>query len=283
MKAFVSDIHANLEALCEVFRDIDEQNVDEVICLGDIVGYGAEPVACVDFILQRSVKTLMGNHDFALLYGPVGFNPIAADAIQITHEIMEPHVKDAPGVLPECFEPHFYTCAHNHKDPQCLIMEHSEGYRWDFLKKLDNMIRDDNLLYVHASPLQPVYEYVYPDKFATTWNPERITQLMEKVDWLSFCGHTHHPCAISSTLKCIYPERVGYTLELNPEEKYIINVGSVGQPRDRDNRACYLLLDEENHTITWRRVEYDIETAIKKIEAMCGKDSWCGYRLRLGK
>lgn len=280
MKAFISDIHANLEALCAVFSDIEQQQVDEIICLGDIVGYGADPEACVDMVMQRADKTVVGNHDDALMNGPVGFNPIAADIIRLTHDRMEPLVEET---APDCFEPRFYPCAHEQKDPPCLIMEHSEQYRWDFLKELEKKIYDTSLLYVHASPLQPIHEYVFPDKFVSSWKPHRIEELLQHVDWLAFCGHTHHPCAISSTLSCRYPEGAAFTLTLNQEEKYIINIGSVGQPRDNDNRACYMLFDEENRAVTWRRVAYDIATAAGKIEGMCGKGNWCAYRLTLGK
>ncbi len=282
MKAIISDIHANFKALCSVFEDIEKQSVSEVICLGDIVGYGADPEACVDAIMEKTQTTLVGNHDYALIHGPIGFNPIAADVIRMTREIMMPH-ESVENETPDCFEPEYFPCVNHGGEPTCLILKHKDKSRWSFIEKLIAESSENSVLYVHASPLEPTHEYVYPDKFESMWNPSRINEMLNKVDWLAFCGHTHHPCAISSTMKCYYPEQCDYHLALDPEEKYIINVGSVGQPRDRDPRSCYLLYDEDAHTITWRRVAYNIDTTIKKIESMCGKDNWCGYRLRLGK
>lgn len=280
MIAFISDIHANLEALCSVFDDIDNQKVDEIICLGDIVGYGADPVSCVDRVMDRANITLMGNHDHALINGPDGFNPLAAEVIEMTHNIMEPVNKNGST---DCYEPSFYTCPCENKKPHCLIMEHSEESRWLFEKELPQSIRRGNRLYIHGSPLDPINEYVLPDTFERFWNPERLQLMFDTIDGLAFCGHSHVPCAITSDFRCVYPVNCDYRLSLDHNKKYIINAGSVGQPRDRDNRSCYLLFDEERYTIEWRRITYDIESAMKKIEEMCGKENWCSVRLMLGK
>jgi predicted phosphodiesterase len=282
MKAIISDIHANLEALCAVIADIDRNNVDEIICLGDIVGYGADPEACVDLIMDKAAITLMGNHDLALLDGPIGFNPIAADLIRMTRERMDPQMHpEKKADLPD--DVSYFPCADDACGPKCLICNHSEEVRWRFLGALPEKHLDDTALYVHASPLNPVHEYIFPDKFARMWNPERIRELCSAVPKVAFCGHTHRPCAITSTLLCYYPENVGYTLKLNADTKYIVNTGSVGQPRDGDARSSYVLFDEGAGTITWRRVAYNIDATVKKIDEMCGKNNFCGWRLRFGK
>lgn len=282
MKAIISDIHANLEALCNVCEDIEKHNVDEIICLGDIVGYGADSEACTDIIMDKVNHTIMGNHDYALINGPEGFNPMAADVIFMTRDIMLPHESNNK-IIPDCFEPSYYPCLKKGKKPFCFIKKHSEHSRWKFLEKLPTTYKDGQLLYFHGSVFDPINEYTFPDKFERWWNPDRIKSMFDKIDLLAFCGHTHQPCVITSNLKCFYPEKCNYQLTLDPKEKYIINVGSVGQPRDRDNRACYLLFNEGKNTIEWRRISYDIETAMKKTEAMCGRESWCALRLMLGR
>jgi predicted phosphodiesterase len=282
MKAFISDIHANLEALCNVLEDVEKHSIDEIICLGDIVGYGADPVACIDQIMSKADVTILGNHDNALINGPEGFNPLAAEIIELTQKIMDHGQADEDNV-PDSFEPKFYECPCENKKPNCMIMEHSEDSRWIFEKDLPVSIEAGNLLYVHGSPLDPVNEYVLPDKFERAWNPERLKYMFDKIDKLAFCGHSHIPCAITSDYRCVYPVDCDYRLSLDKNKKYIINAGSVGQPRDRDNRACYLLFDEERYTIEWRRIPYDIEAAMKNIEDMCGKENWCSVRLMLGK
>lgn len=282
MQALISDIHANLEALCEVLNDIDNRAVDEIVCLGDVVGYGPDPEACVDFIMGRTAFTLKGNHDYALIHGTTGFNPLAAEAIRLTREIMEPAADDDLQP-PDGGQPVKCPCRTEDQKPSCLLLEHSSPDRWHFLRNLPETRRTDPELYVHASPLNPVFEYVLPDRFTKGWKPDRLREMFEKIEHLAFCGHTHIPCAIDSDLKCFYPTDDASELALLPDLKYIINTGSVGQPRDGDNRSCYLLYDDKKHTVRWRRIAYDIESTTRKIEAMCGKDNYCATRLRLGR
>jgi diadenosine tetraphosphatase ApaH/serine/threonine PP2A family protein phosphatase len=124
---------------------------------------------------------------------------------------------------------------------------------------------------------------VFPDIFEGNWDPGRIRELTNSINRFCFCGHTHIPCAISSEGECTYPPGPDKCITLDPGKKYIINTGSVGQPRDRDSRACYLLWDGRALTVQWRRVAYDITATIAKIEEMCGKDNWCAQRLLYGK
>ena len=276
--ALISDIHGNLEALCAVLDDIADFPVDEIICLGDIVGYGPDPEACTDIVMNKAQLTLMGNHDYALLHGPANFNPMAANVIYLTQERMAPHPEsdgaDAASPLP---------CIVDGVIPQCLVPMHSKTSRWRFIRDLPDRLERDDALFVHASPLEPITEYVFPDVFANAWRPHRIPELMGSIKRLCFCGHTHIPCAIASDLECIYPPECDYRWAFNPDKKYIINTGSVGQPRDHDNRACYLLYDTDGQTILWRRVGYDIAAVAAKSEAMCGKDNWCAMRLLSGR
>lgn len=288
MKAIISDIHGNLEALCNVFSDIDKNEVDEIICLGDIVGYGADSEACIDLIMDRVNCIVLGNHDNALINGPVGFNKVAADIINLTHKKMLPPELALESLSMEsecfelCFEPSYYSCSHAGKKSNCYLQHHSKSKRWDFINNLPSKIDKDGILYVHGSPLNPTYEYVLPDKFQR-WDPKRISTMFELFETISFCGHTHHPCAILSNTDCFYPEEHEYVFYVKEGEKCLVNVGSVGQPRDRDPRASYVLYDEVKRTIQWRRIEYNIEGAAKKIEKMCGKGNYCAKRLFLGR
>ena len=282
MIALISDIHANFEALCTVMGDIRTRKADSVICLGDIVGYGPDPEKCADLVMQEARHTIMGNHDFALLNAPLGFNPLAAEVIRKTQKMMRPGSEDEARITGNQ-EHFFYSCSAQKDLPRCLVMEHSKPERWKFLQKLPEVFEQGNLMYVHGSPLDPVFEYVFPDAFETGWVPERIKEILRTIKRICFCGHTHIPCAIDSDLRCIYPKQCGYTLYLDADKKYIINTGSVGQPRDRDNRACYLLFDEKNKVVNWIRLEYDIQAVINKSNAMCGTGNWCGARLKEGK
>ncbi|MBD3321964.1 MAG: metallophosphoesterase [Chitinivibrionales bacterium] len=282
MKALISDIHANFEALSCVCNDIESQGVDDIMCLGDIVGYGPDPEACVDMVMSKASVSLMGNHDFALVYGPTGFNPIAAEAIRFTQDKMAPSLAErtSEDILPKI---NYFPCACRDTTPPCLVLERTVPARWDFIETLARTHAQDRAVFVHGSVLDPISEYVFPDTYAGTWETGRLQSMFEKTDWLIFCGHTHLPCIITSNLRCIFPGSVNYRFRLDPAEKYIINIGSVGQPRDRDNRSCYLLYDQTGQTVEWRRVPYDIDTVVKKIETTCGVDNWCGERLRMGR
>ncbi|MBD3346004.1 MAG: metallophosphoesterase [Chitinivibrionales bacterium] len=282
MKALISDIHANFDALSCVCNDIESRGIEDIICLGDIVGYGPQPEDCTDMVMTKASVSLMGNHDYALLNGPIGFNPVAAEAIRYTQERMIPSLAEqASG--DHVVTGNYFPCACENKTPKCMVMEHTVPSRWKFMEELVETWRDENTLFVHGSALDPINEYVFPSSYVGIWNPERIQRMFEKTDWLIFCGHTHLPCIITSDMRSIFPQDVNYRFSLDPKEKYIINIGSVGQPRDRDNRSCYCLFDEKNRTIEWRRIPYDIESVVKKIEAICGIDNWCGERLRLGR
>ncbi|MGE0376390.1 MAG: metallophosphoesterase, partial [Planctomycetaceae bacterium] len=133
MRALISDIHGNLEALLAVLADIEKQGITEVFCLGDIVGYGPNPRECVDQVMERCAVTILGNHDQAALFDPEGFNAGAERAIFWTRNMLE---SDRP-----------------EKNVQ----------RWEFLGELPRMRREGNLLFVHGSARNPLNEYVFPE------------------------------------------------------------------------------------------------------------------------
>ena len=253
MYAIISDIHGNYDALMEVFKDISKYDVTDIVCLGDIVGYGPEPEKCIDEIKKRCRFVLCGNHDFALIYGPYGFSFLAKGAIECTRKRMLPH---------------------------CYELKEDKQERWKFIKELKGTVEEGNTLYVHASPREPIFEYIFGDK-SKMFSKEVLQENFKLIKKYCFVGHTHHPVIILDNFECIYPEDVYYEYEIPKENKAIINVGSVGQPRDGDNRSCYALVDEAK--IIYRRVSYDFEAVIKKLDLVECIDKRCGMRLRLGK
>jgi predicted phosphodiesterase len=252
VRAIISDIHGNLEAFQAVLADIEKQGVKTIYCLGDVVGYGPNPRECLDLV-QRCQVVLLGNHDQGALFDPEGFNTTAERAIFWTRGQLEAE----------------------EGDPQQRLQ------RWNFLAERPRVHRENGWLFVHGSARNPLNEYVFPEDIYNQRKMDRIFALVERY---CFQGHTHVPGIFleqqADDLYQFYrPEEVNYTYRLG-DKKALVNVGSVGQPRDGDWRACYVLLDD--HTITFRRVEYDIETTVKKIYSIPDLDNFLGDRLRDG-
>ncbi len=248
VKAIISDIHSNLEALQAVLEDIEKHNVQKVYCLGDIVGYGPNPRECVDLAMQFPV-VLLGNHDQGAIWDPEGFNPSAEKAIFWTREQLQ-----IPGENREKRE-----------------------RRWEFLAERPRSHRENGFLYVHGSARNPLNEYVFPEDIYNQRKMERIFALVERY---CFQGHTHVPGIFTENLQFHTPEEIEHVYRLDGR-KTLCNVGSVGQPRDGNPRACYILLD--NETIRFRRVEYDIETTVRKIYEIPQLENFLGDRLRDGR
>jgi predicted phosphodiesterase len=249
VKALISDIHSNLEALQAVLADIEKQpNVEAVYCLGDIVGYGPNPRECVDLIMQCPV-VLLGNHDQGAMFDPEGFNPSAERAIFWTRAQLE-----VPGES----------------------REHKER-RWEFLAERPRTHRENGILYVHGSARNPLNEYVFPEDIYNQRKMERIFALVERY---CFQGHTHVPGIFTENLQFHSPDEIDYQYRLDGR-KTLCNVGSVGQPRDGDWRACYVLLDDD--VIRYRRVEYDIDSTVRKIYEIPDLENFLGDRLRDGR
>ncbi len=250
MKALISDIHSNFEALEAVLKDIETQKVETIYCLGDIVGYGPNPRECIDAVMDFPV-VLLGNHDQGAMFDPEGFNPGAERAIFWTRAQLE---SPGPG------EP----------SDRC-------EKRWEFLAERPRLHREDPFLYVHGSARNPLNEYVFPEDI---YNQRKMERIFAHVDKYCFQGHTHVPGIFTESLQFYSPDEVNHVYDLD-NRKTLVNVGSVGQPRDGDWRACYVLLDDQ--TIRYRRVEYDIDTTVKKIYAIPDLENFLGDRLRDGR
>jgi len=223
--AVISDIHGNFEALDAVLGDA-AACTDVVLCLGDIVGYGADPVACVERIAERAQAITAGNHDHAVA-GRLDldwFNTSARAALEWTRGHLDADHRAYLGALP-------------------LVAEVGDA------------------ILVHASPDHPEeWDYLVSAEDGFAAFAAFSTRLC-------LVGHSHLPAAWS--VGSSGPEfRAGtFEVEFAAGRRYIVNVGSVGQPRDRDPRAAYGLWDVERGTLTIRRVAYDVERARRKILA----------------
>ena len=247
LRAIISDIHGNLEALQAVLADIRSQGINEIYCLGDIIGYGPNPRECIDIVSEHAQVTILGNHDQAALFDPEGFNAGAERAIFWTRNNLE----SAGGTEAE--------------------------RRWEFLGELPRMKREEPFLFVHGSARNPLNEYVFPED---VYNQRKMERIFGLVDKYCFQGHTHIPGMFTEDYNFFSPDELNYQVELG-EAKTLINVGSVGQPRDGDNRSCYVVLNDK--TVSWRRVAYDFEATIAKIYAYQDLDNFLGDRLRDGR
>jgi len=247
-RALISDIHANLEALTAVLQDIRDQGVTEFYCLGDAIGYGPNPCECLDQVIARSQVTILGNHDQAALFDPEGFNPVALQAVYWTREQLE----NAGGAG-------------------------QINRRWDFLGELPKTHHEGDLLFVHGSPREPTNEYVFPED---VYNQRKMDALFGRVEQYCFQGHTHIPGVFTEEKKFLTPEDIESQYRLGAE-KVMINVGSVGQPRDNDPRACYVVI--EDNVVNFRRVTYDVEKTAQKIYDTPDLDNMLGDRLKTGR
>lgn len=229
--AILSDIHSNFDALAAVLEKIDSLQPDRIICLGDIVGYGAEPNECVEIIRRRSIPAVLGNHDQAVA-GDLpadDFNDSAKAAV----------------------------VWHRHR----VSTDNAE-----FLRTLPLSIDEANALFVHGSPDHPEeFRYLLSHSDAAGSLPSFSQPVC-------FVGHTHRPV--------IFSER-GIEPMLYRDVRSIVNVGSVGQPRDGDRRGCFALFDSVQWTVELIRVEYDVQAARDKIIA-AGLPKRLGDRLLVG-
>jgi len=257
MLAVISDIHSNTPALSAVLADITRREIEQIICLGDVVGYGPEPKQCLDLVMAKTAVTLMGNHDYAILYEPKNFNIGAEGACFWSRQQLEDEPDDA-----------------------------KRAARWDFVGSLPlkhtlagHAFDMGELVFLHGSPRRPVNEYVFPDDIYN--NPNKIAGLFDRFSHLCFVGHTHVPGVFTPTPDFYSPDELEGVFKIDPKRKALINVGSVGQPRDRDWRACYVIVEEEQ--VRFLRVEYDVEAVCQKVLETPELDDYLGRRLKEGR
>jgi predicted phosphodiesterase len=238
--AIISDIHANLPALEAVLADVEGAGVDELWCLGDVVGYGAHPDECASLVAERCALCLVGNHDLAVLgeLDDSSFSPAAAAAVRWTRETARPETIE-------------------------------------FLRGLKPADENRDVALYHASPRDPVWEYVlWPDQAAEciAVQETRISLVGHSHVALFFVmagdgdpRHTGQPLDPQGTAQGAQA-RAGTRLDLS-EGRWLINPGSVGQPRDGDPRAAWMELDTDAWEAAYHRVDYEIERAAEAIAA----------------
>jgi diadenosine tetraphosphatase ApaH/serine/threonine PP2A family protein phosphatase len=200
-------------------------------------------------VIEKTQACLLGNHDQGAMFDPEGFNSGAERAIFWTRDQLE----SANGSREKI------------------------DRRWDFLGTLPRIHRDDPWLFVHGSPRNPVNEYVFPEDI---YNQKKMEKLFGLITKGCFQGHTHVPGVFLESLEFITPEQTENVFT-HTEEKFMINVGSVGQPRDGDPRSCYIIL--EDHQVTFHRVEYDFNVTAQKIYDTPDLDNFLGDRIKEGR
>jgi diadenosine tetraphosphatase ApaH/serine/threonine PP2A family protein phosphatase len=239
--AIISDVHANQEALEAVMQRIDREQVDRTICLGDVVGYGDSPDECCRMLMDRRVMSLLGNHDAAVT-----------------------------GAMDEAY---YYEGAR--RALQWTRDRLSDAsYKWLYALPFTRV--EDDVAFFHSAPILPSgYFYVVQASEAQTH-----AQVLDRLRPLSFIGHAHLTVAFQigeKKVKSVEAKQI----KPKADSRFIINVGSVGQPRDRDPRACFTIWDSDKQVLTFVRVEYDIESAAAKIVS-AGLDEKFAKRLFLG-
>lgn len=257
--ALISDIHSNLSALEAVLAEIDKRSCQRILCLGDIIGYGPMPVQCADAVAERCEWSLLGNHDFGVLYEPTNFNAVAEQAAYWTREQFERDSRENPD---------------------------SARKRWNFLGLLPVRKREGDYLFVHGTPRKPINEYLFPEDAINS--PAKLASIFDRIDRICFVGHTHVQGVFTDDGEFWKPgELTDHSYPVDPQMKAIINPGSVGQPRDGDSRAAFAILDtsggDGKHRIEFHRVEYDIEDTVERIHSIDRLSDFLGDRLREGR
>jgi len=222
-----SDVHANIEALAAVMRAFEDEEIDEYYCLGDVVGYGASPNECSDLVRETAKVTILGNHDAAVA-GRMDYSYY----YEAARQALDLHANT--------------LCEENLAWLKSLPYKHEVG--------------DTGVHLCHGSPLRlEEFEYIFAPEQA-----RECLQMWDELGHLTLIGHSHL-CKVFELRPGSVEELPAERFELDPDAKYIVSVGSVGQPRDYDNRASFTTFDTETKVFEFKRVEYDIESAASKI------------------
>jgi diadenosine tetraphosphatase ApaH/serine/threonine PP2A family protein phosphatase len=221
----ISDVHGNLEALQVVLAHLRQQKLDRYVFLGDAVGYGANPNEVCDLIRPLAAVSIVGNHDAAVA-GRMDYSQ-------------------------------YYDAARLALD-WCAQRLSPQNMGW--LKGLPYKVREGDVELSHGSPVAPeLFDYLF--------GVEQVMELMDAADELApvtFIGHSHLTISFAIRDGAVSPI-IAPTIECDPAAKYIITVGSVGQPRDRDPRSCCGVFDTQSRIFEYHRLDYDVQTTRKKI------------------
>lgn len=267
LTAILSDLHSNVPALEVALADARARGARRYVCLGDVIGYGARPRECLERVMQLCTAEprgepgepqleaglcLQGNHEYALLYTAEDFNPKARAAIEWTRAELQRD--DGSG--------------------------RSAAY-WDFLGNLQPLSFDEVAMFVHGSPRDPVREYMLPRDARDAHKMRSVFAHMSR--GVCFVGHSHVPAVYYQDLRIYRPQgsEGPYDLGDTRAQKVLVNVGSVGQPRDGDPRLSYALFDGRN--LSFVRLDYDVEAAMADIRAVPELPEYLAERLAVGR
>lgn len=232
----LSDIHGNYTALQAVLKDIAQRYGSEnhLLCLGDLVGYGPQPIEVLECVMARFNFCLLGNHDQAVIFEPDDFNSRAVEAIRWTRQ-------------------------------QIDSSKESARY-YEYLASLPTFRRVEDMLFVHGSPRQVTSEYIMPNCAS---NRKQMGEVFERIDHFAFAGHTHQAgvfCFGADRMEFAAEESIVGSYCFEKGLRYLMNVGSVGQPRDGNPLACYCVFSGDK--VSFHRVEYDIDEVADAIRAI---------------
>ena len=218
--AVISDIHGNYEALLSVQKDIQQADVDKIVCLGDFVGYGPQPEEVAQYLMRNDIPCVLGNHENAIINPAtlIRFNSDAMISIEITRE---------------------------------LISDKTVRY----ISNLPTSLIIDDMLFVHGVPPDSIKDYII-------WlSDNELREVFEHLEQrIAFIGHTHVPlCCCYDGIRIDFKTLRQGMNPMDSDAKNIINVGSVGQPRDGNSDAKYVVFDHAEHTVDLRYVKYDID------------------------
>lgn len=254
MIALISDIHSNIEALTNCLAEVEGLGADRLICLGDVIGYGPQPRDTLRTIMDRCEFSLLGNHEHGAMFYASDFNPRARAAIDWTRDQL------------------------NRRD--CPREENMQF--WNYLDGMKKEHRESSMLFVHGSPRDPVREYMVPRDIQDQQKMDECFAKMGEAK-LCFIGHSHVPGVYTQSGKFLMPSEID--MEWQVDEPAIVNVGSVGQPRDGDVRSSFVTYDGDgtNGTVRFHRVAYDHEATSGKIRAIEELPDYLADRLAQGR
>jgi len=267
LTAILSDLHGNAPALERALDDALERGVERFVCLGDVIGYGASPRHNLNIVMDLCVEEprppegfgplksgfcLQGNHEYALLNTAEDFNPKARAAIEWTRDELN-------------------------RDEDT---KRRYAY-WDFLGELEPATNDGRAMFAHGTPRDAVREYLLPRDIT---DDAKMGALFSKMtSTVCFVGHSHVPAVYFEDRRLFRPQGTQGPFELADSEsvRVIVNVGSIGQPRDGDRRLSYVLFD--GNELTFIRLEYAVEEAASAIHNVPELPDYLGDRLLLGR
>lgn len=222
-----SDTHANYEALSAVLEAYKRENIDVFYCLGDTVGYGGSPNECADIVRKLAKVTILGNHD-AAVSGRMDYS-------------------------------YYYEAARQALDTHAGLLS-DENMKWLRGLPYSERLDEHDVLLCHGSPVRlEEFEYIFAPEQA-----RECLHIWDDLGHITLIGHSHL-CKVFALTKTSVTELDDVDFTLEPDKKYVVSVGSVGQPRDYDNRASYTVYDTVAKRFEFKRVEYDIEAAAEKV------------------